>query len=324
MALPLKTNIITGAESAISSAKSSVSSAIGSKSTSLASANLTSSKISIPRQGWILYPVLDASDKIVFNVNPASIDYTFAGRRSNSKSRYGRVFTQGFSNALVNNMDIDVSFQMQSGNLLNPDTLGAPTEGSGVFFKLLQFASMDVLKDGKLNYLKLEINTVMMGTITFLGFISADISLSESADNPFSVTYPVTFNVFSTEPTMASFAQIMSAMKTATTADTTAATTATNPATGTATATTAKASTGTTTATATDVVTRTPVASNKTASTPNTAFVPTVSTPKTGTDQSAAIAKLLNDSNAGVTKAAALEEQMKHSGLEELLKTGHL
>ncbi|MCW6598658.1 hypothetical protein [Yersinia ruckeri] len=258
MPLPLKTNVLSDISNLTSGIKNSISGGSSSASKaqdSIASANLPKSKIDIPRNGWIMYPALNPSDKIVFNVNPASIDYTFAGRRSNSKTRYGRVFTQGYSNDLVNNMDIDVAFQMQSGNLLNPDSPGSPTEGSATFFKILQFATSPIFKDGKLNYFKLEINTVMMGTITLLGFLEPNISLSESADNPFLVNYPLTFNVFSTEPSVADFSQIKSAIKTAATdtaSDTETAANGTNGATGTTTGTSA----GGTSASKNDIVSK--------------------------------------------------------------------
>lgn len=281
MPLPLKTNVLSDISNITANIKNSISGNGSSSSKakdSISSANLPKSKIDIPRNGWILYPALTPADKIVFNVNPASIDYTFAGRRSNSKTRYGRVFTQGYSNDLVNNMDIDVSFQMQSGNLLNPDSPGSPTEGSATFFKILQFASAPIFKDGKLNYLKLEINTVMMGTITLLGFLEPTVSLSESADNPFLVTYPLTFNVFSTEPSVADFSQIKSAIKTA----------ATDAATNTATA-------ANTSASKNDIVKKTtPPADTKVVS-------PT-------TEQQ--VNKLYNDSNATVARAKALEAEM--------------
>ncbi|EHM1384095.1 hypothetical protein KFS98_003582 [Salmonella enterica] len=281
MPLPLKTNVLSDISNITANIKNSIS-GNGSSSKakdSISSANLPKSKIDIPRNGWILYPALTPGDKIVFNVNPASIDYTFAGRRSNSKTRYGRVFTQGYSNDLVNNMDIDVSFQMQSGNLLNPDSPGSPTEGSATFFKILQFASAPIFKDGKLNYLKLEINTVMMGTITLLGFLEPTVSLSESADNPFLVTYPLTFNVFSTEPSVADFSQIKSAIKTAAT-DAAATNTATA---------------ANTAASKNDIVKKT---------------TPPADTKVTNPTTEQQVNKLYNDSNAAVARAKSLEAEM--------------
>lgn len=228
---------------AAQAAKNTVSNITGAGNAAQSSDSNGSSDYGITREAWSIASRRTPAP-IEFNINPNSIDWNFQGRGSANSGAKGRLINRFRANRNMGYFDMDVSFQMQSGNMLTPD--GSAAKGHITLFSILELMNEDVIFEGGLNYQTLKFNTHTFGYMEAKGFLAIEngLTINESAEDPFRRQYTLVFQIFQTIPTITSKDQLLAALTGKSNGSAAATPTAATPATSANTATTPRADAG--------------------------------------------------------------------------------
>lgn len=196
---------------AAQAAKNTVSNITGAGNAAQSSDSNGSSDYGITREAWSIASRRTPTP-IEFNINPNSIDWNFQGRGSANSGAKGRLINRFRANRNMGYFDLDVSFQMQSGNMLTPD--GSAAKGHITLFSILELMNEDVIFEGGLNYQTLKFNTHTFGYMEAKGFLAIEngLTINESAEDPFRRQYSLVFQIFQTIPTITSKDQLLAAL----------------------------------------------------------------------------------------------------------------